>query len=68
MINLGGIFLLEVFMPFPSVEVCLSFRETFFYLENFSFSFSYFERYRYLKFFSFSLAANTLLFVSKSSL
>ena len=66
--NLGGIFLLEVFMPFLSEKICLSFGETFFPLEDFSFLISCFEWYVYLPFFSFSLAIDIILFTTNSSL
>ena len=65
--NLGGIFLLKVFMPFPSRKVCLSFGKTFFSLEGFSFLISYFEWYRYLPLFSFSLVVDTYPFTTNSS-
>ena len=66
--NLGGIFLLEVFMPFLCEKICLSFGETLFPLEDFSFLISCFEWYGYLQFFSFSLVVDIILFTTNSSL
>ena len=58
--KLGGIFLLEgLYKPFASEKVCISFGETFFPFEDFSFFIYCFEWYGYHPFFSFSLAANT---------
>ena len=66
--NLGGIFLLEVFMPFSYRKVCLLFRGTLFSLKGFSFLISYFEWHGYLLLFSFSLAIDTFPFSTNSSL
>ena len=66
--NFGGIFLLEVFLPFPSGKVCLSFGKTLFSLKGFSFLISYFEWYGYLIFFSFSIDVDAFPFIANSFL
>ena len=60
--NLGGIFLLEVFMPFPFGKIYIYFGETFFPLEDFSFLISCFEGMDTFHYFPF-LWLQTLFFL-----
>ena len=55
-------------MPFSPGKVCLSFEETSFPFQDFSFLISYFEWYGYLPLFFLSLVVDTLLFAAKSSI